>query len=43
MSELFYALSGAAYLIGCAALGAAIWAAIECGYWIFCKITGRDY
>jgi hypothetical protein len=43
MSELFYLLSIAAYLIGCAAIGAALWGAVEGVYFIYCKVAKRDY
>jgi hypothetical protein len=43
MSELFYTLSVAAYLIGCAAIAAALWGAVEGVYWIYCKVTKREY
>lgn len=43
MSELIYLgsilLSFAVYIVGALAL----WGVVEGGYWLYCKITGKDY
>lgn len=43
MSELGYALSVFYALIAIALAGCALWAVIEAGYFIYCKIRGIDY
>jgi hypothetical protein len=43
MSELFYALSVWLALAGCVLAGCVLWAVIEAGYFIYCKVRGIDY
>jgi hypothetical protein len=43
MSELTYLLSVLLGLAAYAVAGVLLWAAVEGGYYLFCKITGRDY
>jgi hypothetical protein len=43
MSELAYLLSVLLSLAAYAVAAVAIWAAVETGYWIYCKATGREY
>ena len=43
MSELAYLLSVLLALAAYAVAGVALWATVEGGYYLFCKITGRDY
>jgi fucose permease len=43
MSELAYLLSVLLSLAAYAVAGAALWAAVEGSYYLFCKITGREY
>jgi hypothetical protein len=43
MSELIYLGSVLLSLAAYAVAGVALWAAVEGGYYLFCKITGRDY
>jgi hypothetical protein len=43
MSELAYLLSVLLALAAYAAAGVALWIVVEGGYYLFCKITGRDY
>jgi hypothetical protein len=43
MSELAYLLSVLLSLAIYAAAAVALWAAIESAYFIYCKVTGRDY
>lgn len=43
MSELLYLLSVLLSLAAYAVAGVALWAAVEGGYWLYCKATGRDY
>jgi len=43
MSELAYLLSVLLALAAYAVAGLALWGAVEGGYYLFCKITGRDY
>lgn len=43
MSEVLY-LGSVLLALGLYALaGVAMWAVVEAGYWIYCKITGKDY
>lgn len=43
MSELAYLLSVLLSLAALAAAAVALWAAIEGAYFIYCRITGRNY
>jgi hypothetical protein len=43
MSELIYLLSILVTLGAYAAGVWILWQGVELGYWIFCKITGRDH
>jgi hypothetical protein len=43
MSELAYLLSVLLGLAAYAVAGLALWAGVEGVYWIWCKVTGRDY
>ena len=43
MSELAYLLSVLLSLAALAAAAVALWAAIEGVYFIYCRITGREY
>jgi hypothetical protein len=43
MSEVAYLLSVLLALAAYAVAGLALWAGVEGGYYLFCKITGRDY
>ena len=43
MDSLMYLLSVLLGLAAYAAAGVALWAAVEGGYYLFCKITGREY
>ena len=43
MSELAYLLSVLLALAAYAVAGLALWLGVEGGYWLWCKVTGRDY
>ncbi len=43
MSELAYLLSVLLALAAYAVAGVLLWAAVEGGYWLWCKVTGREY
>jgi hypothetical protein len=43
VSELLYLGSVLLALAAYAVAGVALWLAVEGGYWIYCKATGRDY
>lgn len=43
MSELTYLLSIFLFLAGTAGLAGLLWVAIEGGYRLYCKATGREY
>ena len=43
MSELAYLLSVLLAIAAYAVAGVALWAGVEGGYWLWCKVTGRDY
>ena len=43
MSELMYLLSVLLGLAAYAVAGVALWAAVEGVYYVWCKVTGRDY
>ena len=43
MSELAYLLSVLLALAAYAVAGVLLWAAVEGVYYLWCKITGRDY
>ena len=43
MSELAYLLSVLLAIAAYAVAGVALWVAVEGGYYLFCKITKRDY
>jgi hypothetical protein len=43
MSELIYLLSVLLGLAAYAVAGVALWAAVEGVYWLWCKVTKRDY
>jgi len=43
MSELFYLLSVLLSLAAYAVAGLALWAAVEAGYFIYCKLRGIKY
>ena len=43
MSEIIYALSVFYALIAIALAGCALWAVIEAGYFIYCKVRGVKY
>jgi hypothetical protein len=43
MDSLTYLLSVLLGLAAYAVAGVALWAAVEAGYYLFCKITGREY
>ncbi len=43
MSELAYLFSVLLALAAYAVAGVLLWAAVEGGYWLWCKVTGREY
>lgn len=43
MDALIYLLMVLLSLAAYALAGVALWVVIEGGYWLYCKITGRDY
>ena len=43
MSELMYLLSVLLSLAAYAVAGVALWGAVEGVYWLWCRVTGRDY
>lgn len=43
MSELIYLLMVLLTLAAYAVAGVALWAAVESVYYVWCKVTGRDY
>lgn len=43
MSEVLYLGSVLAALAFYALAGVALWAVVEGGYWIYCKVTNRTY
>lgn len=43
MDTLIYLLMVLLSLAAYALAGVALWVVIEGGYWLYCKITGRDY
>lgn len=43
MSELLYLGSVLLALAAYAVAGVALWGAVEGGYWLYCKATGKDY
>lgn len=43
MSELAYLLSVLLAVAAYAVAGVLLWAAVEAGYWVYCKITGKEY
>jgi hypothetical protein len=43
MSELAYLLSVLLAIAAYAVAGVALWAAVEAGYWIYCKLRGIKY
>lgn len=43
MSEITYFLSVMLALGAYAVIGWALWQVVEGVYWIYCKITGKDY
>lgn len=43
MSELLYLLSVLLSLAAYAVAGVALWGAVEGVYWLWCRVTGRDY
>ena len=43
MSEVAYLLSVLLALAAYAVAGVALWGAVEGSYWLWCKVTGRDY
>jgi fucose permease len=43
MSELSYLLGVLLSLAAYAVAAVAIWAAVEAGYWVYCKVKGIDY
>jgi hypothetical protein len=43
MSELLYLLSVLLCLTAYAVAGFLLWQGVELAYWIFCKITRREY
>ena len=43
MSEILYLFSVLLSLAAYAVAGAILWAAIEAGYWIYCKAKGIKY
>ena len=43
MSEVAYLLSVLLALAAYAVAGVALWGAVEGGYWLWCRVTGRDY
>lgn len=43
MSELMYLLSVLLSFAAYAVAGVALWGAVEGVYWLWCRVTGRDY
>jgi hypothetical protein len=43
MSELIYLLMVLLSIAAYAVAGVALWAAVEAGYWVYCKIKGIKY
>jgi len=43
MNDLTYLLSSLLAVAAYAVAGVALWGAVECGYWIWCKVRGIKY
>jgi hypothetical protein len=43
MSDLAYLLSALLAVAAYVVAGIALWLVVEGGYWLWCKVTGREY
>ena len=43
MNDLAYLLSALLAVAAYVVAGVALWLVVEGGYWLWCKVTGREY